>query len=232
MEKLPPLGLIESVARPSVSDQVFESLYKQVLSLELPPGAKLSEVDVARQMGVSRQPVRDAFYRLSKLGFLVIKPQRATTVSQISARDVRQARFVRTALEIETIRKACANLTDQDFAALDDLIARQRTAVGSADKSGFHLLDDQFHREICERAGLSFVWEIVRENKAHTDRVRFLSLAFALQTALGDHESILAALKERDAELAVSRLRSHLARIEDIIDRLRAENHAWFVEDQ
>ena len=62
--------------RPSVADQVFAELHRQVLSLELPPGARISEVDIAKALGVSRQPVRDAFYRMSKMGFLVIRPQR------------------------------------------------------------------------------------------------------------------------------------------------------------
>jgi DNA-binding GntR family transcriptional regulator len=82
-------------------------LHSQILLLELPPGTKMSEVEVAKALGVSRQPVRDAFYRLSKLGFLSIRPQRATLVSQISSTAVLQARFVRNALEAETVRTAC-----------------------------------------------------------------------------------------------------------------------------
>lgn len=73
-------------ARPSVTDQVFDPLHDRIIELDLPPGTRLSEIEVAKQFGVSRQPVRDAFHRLSKLGFLSIRPQRATSVSQISGR--------------------------------------------------------------------------------------------------------------------------------------------------
>ena len=75
------LPSLETVRAPSAADQIFAALYRQVLTLELPPGSRLSEAEVARRMGVSRQPVRDAFWRLSQLGFLTIRPQRATTVS-------------------------------------------------------------------------------------------------------------------------------------------------------
>ncbi|MEZ5721440.1 MAG: hypothetical protein R3D59_07120 [Paracoccaceae bacterium] len=68
-----------------------------MLSLELPPGARIRS-DVAGRHGRLRQPVHDAFYRLSKLGFLTIWPQRATTVSLILPAAVMQARFIRTAL--------------------------------------------------------------------------------------------------------------------------------------
>ena len=226
------LPAIERIARSSIADQVFDVLYRQVLSLELPPGAKLSEADVAKQLGVSRQPVRDAFYRLSQQGFLLIQPQRATTVSQISVRDVCKARFLRAAIEIEIIRKACDVLNDEDFAALEDLIARQQVAVDAGDRSSFHLLDDAFHKAICDRTGLAFAWGVIRENKAHTDRVRFLSLAFASQTALDDHRAILQAVMARDPDLAAARVREHLSRIAGIISRLRTENHVWFVEEE
>ncbi|WP_038144065.1 GntR family transcriptional regulator [Thioclava atlantica] len=222
---LPPLELTN---RPTVSDQVFAHLHRQVLSLELPPGTKLSEVDVAKQMGVSRQPVRDAFYRLSKQGFLVIRPQRATTVSLISAVAVMQARFIRTALEVETVRVATEALTEGDLAALRDLIEEQRKAMEQGDKVLFHKLDDQFHREICIRSGLDFTWELIAENKGHMDRVRMLSLSFASRDAFDDHQQILAALEARDLEQATQAMRDHLARILDQIGRIRSDHAELF----
>ncbi|WP_429940999.1 GntR family transcriptional regulator [Agrobacterium vitis] len=111
--------MLDVQRQPSVTEQVFELLYRQVVELELPPGAKLSEVDVAKQMGVSRQPVRDAFYRLSQQGFLMIRPQRATVVTHISERGVLQARFIRTALEMETVRAAADRLSEEQIEALE-----------------------------------------------------------------------------------------------------------------
>lgn len=222
---------LEPLHRPTVADSVFDELHRQILSLDLPPGTRLSEVEVARALGVSRQPVRDAFWRLSKLGFLIIRPQRATTVSAISPRAVMQARFVRVAIEAETVRAACARLDEADFAALDALLERQHAAMEARDALGFHALDDQFHREICVRAGLGFAWELIRENKAHMDRVRFLSLAFASQFAYGDHCDIMAAIRARDGEAAVRFMRIHLSRIRDQIVRIRGEHTAYFADE-
>jgi DNA-binding GntR family transcriptional regulator len=222
------LKLLEAPNRPSVADTVFDELHQQIITLQLAPGTKLSETEVAKALGVSRQPVRDAFYRLSKLGFIVIRPQRATTVSTISERAVMRARFVRTALETETVRVACERLSGEDYIALDALLERQRLAMEARDPVAFHALDDQFHREICERAGLGFAWEIIRENKAHMDRVRFLSLAFASQDAYGDHLRVMEAIRARDADLAMQRMRQHLSRIRDQIVRIRTENAPFF----
>ncbi|MDW4499670.1 GntR family transcriptional regulator [Sulfitobacter sp. D35] len=231
MADAPQLRPVEPVHRPSVSDQVFEALYAQVLSLDLAPGTKISEAEVAKQLDVSRQPVRDAFWRLSQLGFLLIRPQRATVVSQISAADIFKARYIRTALEVETVRRACRELDGAQFDALKALIDAQRAALDAGDKKRFHELDDAFHRSICEEAGVGFCWDVIREKKAHTDRVRFLSLGFASQSALEDHVKILAAIRSGNANEAEAALRLHLGRIEPLVERLRLDNHEWFVEE-
>lgn len=222
---------VEPMRTPSAADQVFEALYGQVVTLALPPGSRLSETEVARAAGVSRQPVRDAFFRLSKLGFLTIRPQRSTEVSAISERAVEQARFVRTAIEVETVRVAAERFGPAQLVALDALIAEQATAVAAEDRERFHRLDDAFHRRICELAGVDFAWTVVRENKAHMDRVRFLSLSFGAQAALDDHVAILDAVRAHDAPAAVAAMREHLGRIAEDLPRIRASHAGHFAAE-
>jgi len=223
---------LDTGTRPSVADQVFEELRRQVLSLELTPGTKISEVEVAKAMGVSRQPVRDAFYRLSKLGFLLIRPQRATTITLISAAAVMQARFIRAALEVETVRLAATRLTDADLVALDAILARQREAVDHRDRATFHEYDDLFHHDICARAGVAFAWDLISENKGHMDRVRLLTLSFALEVAYRDHVRIFEALQARDPDRSADMMRAHLNRIVQQIERIRDANHEWFADEE
>lgn len=222
------LKALEPIARPSVTDAVFDELHRQIVALELPPGTRMSEVEVAQIMGVSRQPVRDAFYRLSVQGFLTIRPQRATVVSAISEQAVMQARFIRAAIEAETVRVACERLKNDDLLALDQVLAAQESAVSAHDAQRFHQLDDQFHREICERSGHGYAWDIIRENKSHMDRVRLLSLSFASTDAFGDHQRVLEALKARDPVRAMTEMHTHLARIKQQIRRIRAEQGQYF----
>lgn len=226
------LRTVESLRGPSVTDLVFEHLYHQVVELELPPGTKLSEVEVAKQMGVSRQPVRDAFYRLSQLGFLLIRPQRATVVTHISEKGVHQARFIRTALEMETVRAASERLTPEQMDRLDALIERQQAAIDTGDRVLFHALDDDFHKQICDMSGHDFAWALIRESKAHMDRVRYLSLSFGAQSALDDHKAIMAALRSRDGDQAAASMRIHLSRIKTIISRIRESHGQHFAEDE
>ena len=218
-----PLPTLDDPRPRSATEQVFDALYDRVVNLTLPPGARLSEAEVAAQMGVSRQPVRDAFYRLSQLGFVLIRPQRATTVTPISEDAVRQAWFIRSALEEACMRTAATRLSPQQLAALDLLVRRQESAVDADDRSTFHALDDQFHRDICDYAGLGFVWTLVKENKGHMDRARFLSLGHNGASAVAEHRRILAALHARDTPGAVAAIRHHLGQIEAIIARIRQD---------
>ena len=217
--------------RPSVTDAVFRTLYRRILSLDLPPGTRMSETELAAMMDVSRQPVRDAFYRLSKLGLLTIRPQRPTVVSAISERAVRQARFIRAAIETETVRKACQHCGAGDALALEAILDLQDAAAGLGDSMTFHLLDDQFHHEICARGGVGFAWEIICDIKGNMDRVRFLTLPFAVPETQGDHRAILAAIRARDPDGAAAAMQRHLGRIEQQIGRVRAEHGAYFTDD-
>jgi DNA-binding GntR family transcriptional regulator len=226
------LRSIESLRGPSAADLVYDELYWQIVELALPPGAKLSELEVARQMGVSRQPVRDAFYRLSQLGLIQIQPQRATTVSLISEEAVLQARFVRSALEMETARAAARLEGDGHIAGLEAILEEQRAAVAADDRIRFHELDDAFHQAICAASGNGFAWTLIRENKAHMDRVRYMSLSFGAQSALDDHVRLLAALKAHDPEAAAEEMRKHLSRIVDILDQIRTTRPEIFAGAQ
>ena len=224
------LRSIDSIRTASAADLVFDEIYDRVVALNLPPGSRLSESDVARQMGVSRQPVRDAFYRLSQLGFLQIRPQRPTTVTRISEDAVYQARFIRTALEVETTGELAGRLTGDDLAELDAMLEAQRGAVAADDRLRFHALDDEFHRTICRLSGHEYAWALIRDNKAHMDRVRYLSLSFGAESALDDHTRILDALRAHDGRLAGECMREHLSRIEGILAQIRAGHGDYFEE--
>lgn len=230
MSESSALKVLEPIRIKTVADTVFEELHQQILSLELAPGTRVSEVEVAKAFDVSRQPVRDAFFRLSQLGFLLIRPQRATVITKISEAAVLRAKFVRTALEVACMRAAMKVITDEQISELEVLLEEQQVAVSANEREQFHKMDDNFHRRICEISGHDYVWALIREQKAHMDRVRFLSLASGAQVALDDHVSIISAVRARDTAKAEALLVEHLSRIETILGRIRDENPGHFEE--
>lgn len=225
---MPALASLATLQITTATEQVFQTLYAAIISLELAPGTKVSEAEIAKELGVSRQPVRDAFYRLSELGFLLIRPQRATTITYISQQALRDARFIRTALETECLRAAIENVKSADIAVLDALLDRQASAIKSGDKLGFHELDDQFHRTICEIAGHPNAWNMIRDQKVHLDRVRYLSLSFGAQSALDDHIAIMKCIRAKDTQGADAQIRMHLSRILQILGQVSLEHAEYF----
>lgn len=228
---MPELAIAPLMALPpqTATDQVFDALYSAVISLQLPPGTKVSEAEVARQLNVSRQPVRDAFFRLSKLGFLAIRPQRATLVTRISERAILQAAFVRTALEVECMRLAVRNRSVANLALLRASLAQQARALDSPDRSAFHALDDDYHRILCDIAGHVHAWDLIREQKAHMDRVRYLTLSETRRRSVhAEHTAIVDAIEAGDGPAAIGLLRDHLGQIRTVVHQIRAENTAYF----
>ena len=219
---------VELIPPPKLTDQVFSALYDRIVQLELLPGTKISETEVAEQFDVSRQPVRDAFYRLSQIGLLIIRPQRATIISPIQAEAVLQARYIRTAVEVETIRIAAQTMPESTLEELDQQIAEQDKATRQGVRRLFHELDDKMHRTIFEAAGKGFAWALVRDNKAHMDRIRYISLESGAQLALDEHVGLVEALRARAPDLAEERMRQHLSRIVVTLDKATRERPELF----
>ncbi|MCV6825352.1 MULTISPECIES: GntR family transcriptional regulator [Halocynthiibacter] len=212
----------------SVTETIYDALYRQIIELELKPGHKMSEAEIARQYDVSRQPVRDAFYRLSKQGLLLVRPQRATVVTHISVSDIKSVQFIRTALEKETVRAAAAKIDDIQADLLELMITRQVQALSRKNLSEFYQWDENFHARICEIAERPEVWDLITDVKAQADRIRFLSLNFDAGDALTDHNEIVTALRAHDGEAAAAVITNHLTRTESSLPRILAEHASYF----
>ena len=225
-------ALTHLTAKPaqSATDLVFDTLYNAVVQLELPPGSRVSEADIAERLQVSRQPVRDAFFRLSNRGFVLIRPQRATLITKISEAEVLRTAFIRIALETACIKEAINKVSDSDISQMRSIIEAQRRAVNKQDRAAFHELDETFHAAICEIGEQPRVWNLIQEQKGHMDRARFLSLSFNQEAALAEHEQILDALVSGDEEAAVARLEAHLSKIRGYLHQIRLAHSHYFEE--
>src|ERR1700754_3352348 len=121
----------------SMAEQVFRTLRSVIVTMRLQPGEALSEQDIAGRLNVSRQPVREAFIKLSEDGLVRVLPQRGTFVMKISAGAVTNARFVREAVESAIAREAAVRVTSADIKAMTALIADQRRAANADDPERF-----------------------------------------------------------------------------------------------
>jgi len=214
----------------STADVVFDRLHEEIATLAIRPGSKISEADVARRFGVSRQPARDAFRRLHNLGLLEIRPQRATVIRRFSLEEVNSTRFVRLAVELEVMERACL-IWDQDRAdALAKNLDDQSQALAIGDVGQFHDLDYAFHELICVLSGLPKAFETVNDCKRQVDRLCVLSLTNKESVAdvLADHRAIADALARQSVQDVRALIRQHVSRLDQTIAEIHQAHTGYF----
>jgi GntR family transcriptional regulator, rspAB operon transcriptional repressor len=220
-------------ARPStMGNHVFDVLRQAIIQLRLKPGNAVSETEIAKQLGVSRQPVREAIIKLAEAGLVEVRPQRGTYVRLISKREVETARFLREAIEIAIARKAAETGGPNAAAQLRDCIARQQTAEATGVYTEFLRLDEEFHQTIARAADCESAWKVLEGLKAQMDRVRLLSIPTAtpVGTLIAQHNAIAEAVIAGNADGAEDAMRIHLREILKSLPKLSAEHADLFVE--
>jgi len=218
-----PLRLGATERGASIADQVFRTLRSSIVTMRLTPATALSEQDIAGRLKVSRQPVREAFIKLSEIGLVRVLPQRGTFVVKISAKDVADARLVREAVECAIARRASEGIGKAAIEDLRAILTEQRKAAG--DPNAFFVLDDAFHRGLASAADCTYAWKVIEDAKTQMVRVRFLSLPHAtpVRNLIKQHQAILDAVASGRPAAAEQAMKAHLREILKSLPRLARE---------
>lgn len=228
-------AMIDPGAR--IVPQIHRILRDRIVRNLLKPGEQISETETAERFGISRQPVREAFIRLSVEGLVTVLPQRGTRVQRITLSAVHDARFLREAIESDVVALLAANGGADRLEALRDILASQAEVATAEPLEDVHCvrfmrLDEAFHRTMAEGAGRGGIWEAVHRLKAQMDRVRFLSLPlFPMRELVRQHAAMLESIERRDAARATATLRRHLRQILDDLPAIMAANPELFDDD-
>jgi DNA-binding GntR family transcriptional regulator len=222
---------VRSRERSSNASAIYRDLQRQIVTMALKPGAALGEQMLADRYGVSRTPVREAIIRLSEEKLVDVRPQQGTFVSRLDIALIPEAVVIRQALEGATVRHAAAIATEQDIAALDDILAQQRFQRDRNAIERFMSADEAFHEAIASIAGLPGVWSYLKPAKVHIDRARWLTLPFLGRTApiVVEHEGIRDAIATHDIEAAVGAMTLHLQAVFPDVASLRSQFAEYFV---
>jgi len=216
--------------RRTSADIVFDYLYEEIASLRLLPGSKISEAEIATQLGVSRQPVRDAFNRLSNIDMLVVKPQKATEVKKFSLSSIESARFSRLAIELEVLSIAAQNWDGTLLPAFRENLVAQDVAVETLDGAVFHQLDYDFHMLICRVAKREFASDIIANARTEIDRLCVLSLKTqaSMRDVVQDHANLVTLFEQGDKSGLIKAMRQHLGRLDATIEEIYGNSREYF----
>lgn len=209
--------------------QLITDLRRRIVTGQLSPGSRLSEQEIAGTYGLSRQPVREAFIKLSVEKLVEIRPQRGTFVCRIDLNSVAQSQFVREAVEADLARIVAGKADPAWIDQLGAQVAEQARHLNEG-AAIFIALDETFHRTLAQAAGKEGVWSHIQPLKMHMDRVRYLTAEeLPLDPIVTQHREIVEALRRGDADAAEASIRTHLRVIlEDL--RKMAHIHPQFFE--
>ncbi|SHO51160.1 GntR family transcriptional regulator [Anaerocolumna xylanovorans] len=209
------MEILERYTKETAREYALRVIRHNIISLELVPGSLVSENELAKELGTSRTPVREALIELSKINLVEIYPQKGSYISLINHDLVEEARFVRLLLEAAIAEEACDRAEEKDIKALEENIRLQEVYQGNDWENKLLELDNEFHEILFKICKKQFTYNLLTGMMTHFDRVRRLSLTVVKDSKiLKDHKSLVEAIKLRDKQTAREVITKHLSRYE------------------
>lgn len=207
------MSVFERLANEKTSEYAYRYLRKNIIGLEFTPNSRICEADIAKELGLSRTPVREALLELVKNKLVVVYPQKGSFVSKIDYNLVEESRFVRLVLEKAIIDIVCDKPDDKFIDKLEINIRNQKYYLDKEDKTNLMQLDNEFHKILFEMANKLQTHELVESISGHFDRLRNLSINTIKDIkTVSDHEKIFLAIKSCDSFKAKELMEIHLSR--------------------
>ena len=196
----------------SQTDQALSKLRELVFRGELAPGSSHFEADLARQLGMSRTPIREACLTMQAQGLLEVQPRRGVRICPISAEDMADIYDVLCELEcLAAARAAEKGFNKHDLALARACIADMDAALTIQDRTAWAAADERFHTELVRLGGNARIAQIVERYTDQVRRARMITLPLRPlpMKSNEDHRAVVKAIETGDAERARALHRAH-----------------------
>lgn len=208
----------ELLLRRSLKDGVFEFLHQQIVAGKYAPGDWLRQEDIASQLGVSQTPVREALDLLVSVGLAERMPYKGVRVPEPDPGEIADAYVMRLLLESTAARLAAHNHSAEQLASLKAVLEQTRRLVTLEDMSTLRQLNKRFHLAIAEASGNFLLGKLYQMTSNLFPDWRLYEYMFRhpelLDTSLSreynEHQAIVEAVADADADLAARRSLEHI----------------------
>jgi len=208
---------------PTIADRISERLIAAIVEGEIPPGAKISEPDLARTYAVSRGPLREALRRIEGLHLIERRPHFGARVVALTAAQVGEIYEMREALEGMAARLAAGRMDADGAGRLHALLDLHETNIDEHDGELYFQRegDFDFHYRIIQASGNARLADYLCSELYHLVRMLRLKTSSPSSSrprrALSEHRRIVDAIADADGELAEMLMRRHIARARDAL---------------
>ena len=196
----------------SLRDTAYELIKLRIITCAFKPGEYLNEAAVSALLGIGRTPVHQAIDRLMLEDMVEVIPRKGVIVKPVSLEDVMQIIEVRLINEPYAVRLAAERADDVEISVMTDILARARNWTAVRNVKEMMLLDRDFHLALARAARNAVLADILRKLDERSLRFWFISLTAPNhhEAVQHQHDSILKAVRERDADAAEAATRGHI----------------------
>lgn len=199
-----------TISRSVLADQVKDRLLQDILAGRYAPDSRIVETRVARELGTSQAPVREALRGLEALGLIEILPFRGARVRRPTVDELLEAYAVRAELEALGARLGVPGMTDADLAELERLHEAMQAAAEAGDRHAVAVADAAFHARLLALAGNATLVRVWRSLEPFSRTyITLLAPGADAHWTADLHPRIVAALRTRDPEAVAAALRRH-----------------------
>jgi DNA-binding GntR family transcriptional regulator len=195
----------------TLREQIVSSLRETIIKGELTPGQKLTEPELAENLGISRTPIREAFRQLESEGFLTVMPRRGAVVSKITRKEINDFYELKSLLEGYAARIAAGKINARGIQKLRKINDQLSEIAEKDDIEAFFLKNDEFHNVFISYCGNEKLLELLEDMVRRFMRFRLgaLSVPGRLMKSIQQHNGIIDALAKKDGHLAETLVLEH-----------------------
>jgi Transcriptional regulators len=194
------------------ANRAYRAIHKMIVDFQLRPQQRINEVQLARELNLSRTPIREALNRLASEGFLIVKPNLGFFFRALEIDDLLQLFELRTVIETGGLMLACERAKDEDITKIEEFWKVAQTRYRVHDPDEILSLDEQFHLQLMALSGND---ELLRTLESINARIRFvrrtqISLGKYQSKLVDEHTELLHAVRARDRSRCEQLLRDHV----------------------
>ncbi len=196
----------------SLRDMVFITLREAILKGVFKPGDRLMEISLAKEMGVSRTPVREALQKLEKERLVNILPRKGVFVASITKEDVKDVLEVRKHLEELVVVLSCERATKEDINEMLERKAEFESAINTGDITRMAEADVAFHNVIYKSTGNQSLIEVLKNlhEKMYRYRMEHLKDKEGRKSLINEHDRLIEAIRTKNEDAAKEIINNHI----------------------
>jgi len=198
----------------SLKDRVYQNIKFQIIIGVLKPGTRLPEEELSKAMNISRAPIREAFNRLEKEGFVTVIPRKGAAVSKVTAQAIEDLFEIRETLESLAVKKSKGKISMEELEEVGNGFKKFINKSTNTENCIQYLsLDKKFHDLLSQNCGNKKLIDLLANLQEQIHWLRNISLKrITFAGSVGEHLAIIEALQKKDEKLILKALLQHLER--------------------